>query len=640
LIKTGDTVRDGRGRAFQIGQLLGRGLWGRTYAAREDGSSAEWVVKLPYTSEDLPSGEGGLADACREIFDEQLRILQSAPSAGMVEVETHFVLENGTPVIVLQRMASSLERRLHSGCGLEELLRTLLDVGLRLQSLSEYLPCHGNLKANNILLDDRGEVFLSDPMCPALKRALPGLMRAQEQSQPFTPPEVRHGSGSAPLGGGVDSYSLSMLLYRGTMAIPGENGLTEPDLPLEGLDKGRMVELKDTILNRLKKEHSNPRFHTRLSDRTAALLNRGLSRETSPSPPYRFRRMDEYLGRLEELQALVHPAVSYVGRMIIPQQALNEGYSTGEDVTFSCTVACTPGVESQDEIACGLAVFDTARDERLRDVACAYTVERHPSGRFRFSFRVSDLPPGAFRARTAFTLRESGDEPMTTEAEFQIRPSPGYVPPIREPESRPLELSFDRDSEPKSGPADVAPPPGATESNEGEKASTPGLTEVPLEHEQPREPDFPMPTPISPPVSETFRQAAPAEQLQAKPPEAPPSDSTDALHSAPAPEPTVEPADVRAEPEFSGTGRWSDLPLPATPKEDLPSRQKKKSPLRQRRSDVFEDDALEPGESAGPVGDFIGRIVQMIRGDQFVLFIGGTAIAIILLALVLLFLKS
>ena len=130
-----------------------------------------------------------------------------------------------------------------------------------------------------------------------------------------------------------------MLLFRGAMTTTAEQGLEEPELPMEGLDKSRMVALKDRVLNRLKKEHSNPRFHTRLSDRTAALLNRGLSRETSPSPPYRFRRLDEYLGRVDELLALVHPAVSYVGRIIIPQQPAAEGYSTEEDVTFSCTVA-------------------------------------------------------------------------------------------------------------------------------------------------------------------------------------------------------------------------------------------------------------------------------------------------------------
>ena len=241
MIKTGDTVRDGRGRAFQVGQLLGRGLWGRTYAAREDGSDREWVVKLPYGAADLPPGEDPLAQACREIFDEQLRILQSAPCPGLVEVETHFVLDDGTPIMVAPRLSSSLEKRLASGCSLEDLLQIVRSVGERLQALASHLPCHGNLDGHNILLDERGGVTLSDPMCPALRRALPGLLRVATEPHACLPPEVRHGSGTAPIGGGVDSYSLSMLLYRGAMAIPAEHGLEEPELPLDGLDKGRMV---------------------------------------------------------------------------------------------------------------------------------------------------------------------------------------------------------------------------------------------------------------------------------------------------------------------------------------------------------------------------------------------------------------
>jgi hypothetical protein len=636
LIKTGDTVRDGQGRAFQVGQLLGRGLWGRSYAAREDGSAVEWVVKLPYTARDLPEGEDALAQACRDIFDEQLRILQSSPGPGLVAVETHFVLEDGVPVMVMPRMPSSLEQRLSGGCSLEELLRTVLEVGLRLQSLAPYLPCHGNLKASNVLLDDRMGVVLSDPMCPALKRALPGLLRVTVEGQPFLPPEVRHGSASAPLGGGVDTYSLSMLLYRGAMATPGEAGLVEPELPMDGLDKGRMVGLKDRILNRLKKEHSNPRFHTRLSDRCAALLNRGLSRETSPSPPYRFRRIDEYLNRMEELLALVHPAVSYVGRMIIPQHAGADGFPTGEDVTFTCTVACTPGVESQDEIACGLAVFDTDREERLRNVACAYTVERHQSGRFRFAFRVSDLGPGNFRVRTAFTLRESGDEPMTGEVEFTIKPSPGYVPPIREPESRPLEVNFDKEEEEQSDPGATEETP-PTEFSEDNQAV---VHQILPELQEPEEPDFPMPTPVSPPTESPVRTG--------------PSASASDLETAPAPSaispttgdgpsiglPQMEGGEQGGsgepqEPSFSGTGRWSDLPLPAQPSEDLPQHKAK----RKRRRPTNEE-SVEPRESAGPVGDFIARTVEMLRGDQFVLFIGGVALAIIILAAVLLRLKS
>ena len=643
MIKTGDTVRDGRGRAFQVGQLLGRGIWGRSYAAREDGSESEWVVKVPYGEADLPAGEGGLASVCREAFDEVLRLLQSAPGPGLAEVETHFVLEDGTPIMVLRRYPLTFEDRLSQGCSLEELLKTVMDVAVRLQAMAPHMPCHGNLKPSNILLDERGQPYLSDPMSPALRRGLTGLMRATQLAQPYLPPEVRHGSSHAPIGGGIDSYSLSLMVYRGAAAVPGEEGLEEPSLPLEGLDKARMVELKDRVLNRLKREHSNPRFHTRMSDRAAALLNRGLSRETSPSPPYRFRRLDELVSRMEELLALVHPAVSYVGRMVIPQQNQNDGYPTGEDVTFSCTVACTPGVETQDEIACGLAVFDTERDERIRDVACAYTVERHPSGRFRFSFQISELPPGQFRVRTAFTLRESGDAPMTSEVDFRVHPSPGYVPPIPEPESRPLELNFERAAD---GPVPTGQEPDGPAYPEDNRANIEAgeLHSLTAPLPEPEEPDFPMPTPIAPPTMTGGRPASSARTSRTAEANVgrdealsqPPTSGTDSQLASGGPELSkVEPEP--AEPAFQGTGRWSDLPLPAAGNDDLPTRKVAKT---KRRTPTVDEVEIEPRESEGPVGDFIARVYSMIKGDQFVLFIGAVAIVIILLAVVLLSLKS
>ena len=43
-MNTGEVVRDGQGHSYEIGALLGRGLWGKTYSIRtEDGM--EWALK-------------------------------------------------------------------------------------------------------------------------------------------------------------------------------------------------------------------------------------------------------------------------------------------------------------------------------------------------------------------------------------------------------------------------------------------------------------------------------------------------------------------------------------------------------------------------------------------------------------------
>ena len=442
-MKTGDTVRDAQGRTFQVGQLLGRGLWGRTYSARDEATGSNWVLKVPHRASDLPDHDAGLAEACVEIALEQGRLLADSGCAALPRLECRLALPDGTPALVLPRANATLEQRLSGGAHLDELLGIMLGALDQLKALGGVQGFHGNLKPTNILVSDSGAVVLADPVTPAMRRVYPRLLAAARNAGQWCAPEVREATGSVPFGPPTDSYSLAMVLYRAAMASPGHERF--PELPLDGLDKARLVSLKDRVMNRLKKEHSNPRFHTRLSDRLAALLNRALSRQTSPSPPYRFRRLDEMRQRLAEILAMVHPAVTDVGRLILDQRAGAGAFLTDGAVGFSCTVACSPGVEHHEEVACGLAIFDLDRDERLRLEDCSYAVDRHPSGRFRFGFTVGDLPPGGYRARVAFTIRESGDEPATAEGEFRVRAAPGYVPPRQDVVPEPISIEQARD---------------------------------------------------------------------------------------------------------------------------------------------------------------------------------------------------
>lgn len=446
-MKTGDIVRDGRGRSFQVGPLLGRGLWGRSFSAREENGGADWVIKIAHGPSELP-GQDDLVSQCREILLEQARLLEGAAGQGLIALDSRLSLPDGSPALLFPKAAASLDRRVAGGCTVEELLTITASVVRALRALEEQAPFHGNLRPTNVLLDSQGTVFLSDPVTPAFRAALPALLAAAGGHQPYLAPEVRTAPSSPPLGPPTDAYAIAMALYRGAMTNPGQPAERFPDLPDEGLDKSRLVTLKDRVINRLKRENSNPRFHTRLGDRLSALLNRALSRETSPSPPYRFRRLDELLGRIEEIQALVHPTVTHVGRLIIDQKPGSEGFTTDDQPTFSTAVACSPGVETHEEIACGLAFFDAEKDERLRNVNCAYSVDRHPSGRFRFGFKITDLGPGSYRVRVAFTIRESGDEPATAEGTFRIRPAAGYVPPKPEPRSTAIPIDRSEDDAP------------------------------------------------------------------------------------------------------------------------------------------------------------------------------------------------
>jgi hypothetical protein len=369
--------------------------------------------------------------------------------------------------------------------------------------------------------------------------------------------------------------------------------------------------LKDRIHNRLKTEASNPRFHTRLSDRASAIVNRAVSVETSPSPPYRFNSVPEFKQRLDEVRALVHPTVTQAGKLLLNRPPANTDFDTDEEVRFSCTVGASKGVETHDEIGCGLAVFDQEANERLRNLSCSYTVDRHPSGRFRFSFRIADLSPGTYLVRLAFTIRDSGHEPTTTEGEFIVRAAPGYVPPRTETERQPIPLTRED---------------GATGSSEGSESfewDTEDHTNPPT-----AAPTGAEPTPASaPPVVEAVPES-PAEAVSEPVPVAPEPVPV-AAAAVPSHEPTpnthpgIAPTD---EPEYTGAGRWSELPLPGTEGEELPADAGEFSP--------------SGGEDPGPIGEALRRAMDIIRGDAYLLFIGGASLIIVLLLAALWLLPS
>lgn len=652
-MKTGDTVRDANGRTYQVGQLLGRGVWGRTYAAREEGSSVEYALKVPLRARDVTDSRS--VTASREVVTEMGRVLaQGAP--GLIALENRFSLEDGSPVLVLPRFPATVERRLASGCTLEELLTTTVQVIRRLREAGSALPVHGNLKPTNLLLDERGGVWLSDPVTAAMRRHLELLLPAAPAAWPYLPPEVRDSPDSALLTPGTDAYALAMMLYRGAMLAPDGTGKVA-ELPLGGLDKARVVALKDRVYARLKEEHSNPRFHTRLSDRLAALLNRALSLETSPSPPYRFNRLDEFQARAEEVLALVHPSVTQVGRLIFDLRPGKEEYHTDEDVTFTCAVACSAGVDTHEEIACGIAVFDADRDERMRAVPCAYTVDRHPSGRFRFSFRISGLAPGNFRARVAFTIRESGDEPATAEGEFVNRAAAGYVPPAQEPTSRPLSLN-------RSDPGDETNPgtsrddaPTSVTTPTARVAVAPAIATVvvpevpaPSRREAPPEPAAPIPTPVAPPrTREPMQRTAPVVPPRPPTPPAPtptiaPRPPAPVTPKPPPPRPAsprpvtraVRPAEPRPPETPTFQGSWSELPLPDRGGEELPG-PRNDPPTRAKARPLSDDDrADDDREPPGPIGAALARALETVRGDAYVLFLGVATVVIVVLVIVLL----
>jgi hypothetical protein len=415
----------------------------------------------------------------------------------------------------------------------------------------------------------------------------------------------------------IDTYAVAAMLYWGILAS-SEGSTKPPDAPLEGLDKSMLVALKDRVHTRLKEEKANPRFHTRLSDRTAALLNRALSQKTAPSPPYRFQNLSEFRRRLSQLRALVNPCVEQVGKILLDRSPGSDTYSTEEDVVFSCTIGCSPGVESHEEIVCGLAIFDQDTDTRIRNIQCIYKVDSHPSGRLRFGFQLPDVQPGSYLVRVAFTIRESGDEPLVAEGRFECRPAPGYVPPPADPnQRRPIPMQRpEEDPVTQTGTAPRPIPrgePGASPEVSAPAHNNPAATVHPLNvapHADLPPLRAPVPAEGDPP-SDPFAASPTAPRIAVP-------TRTRPIHSPSAP-PDIEEDPYDFPKEERGT--WEpELPEPDYIDDDIYD--------DPNGEDDWSDERNLP---AGPIGDMMGRLLELVRGDAYIMFIGGAAIVIMLL---------
>lgn len=447
-MRSGDTIRDTQGTAWQLGQSLGRGLWGKSFIVRREFDDALFVLKAPLGPEDF-RGEFPFSElvisASRAAILEQARLYGDAGHPFLPRLEARAALSADATGYILPHFPNTLEARIAAGLPLAE----LVDILLQVAKLARQLPAgfHGNLRARNILIAEGGSVFFTDVITNALPRALSRMIAAAPSHAAAFPPEISEATAEVTLNPGCDSWAMAMILWEGVMA-----GEPLPNSPRQGLEKSAVAAVKDRVMDRMKAEDSNPRFHARLAERVAMLLSRALSRQHTPSPPFRFPKSEELHTRLDEIIQLIRPQVQSVGKIMLDRTASKPWFTTDEPVAFTCLAGATLGVEGNEEIGVGIAVFDVLSNERLKDLKLGYTSDRNPSGRYRFAFKVEGLYPGNFRARLAFAIRDSGQPPATADIDFLVRPAPGWVPP--EEVVPPQALPFDRD--PPSTPSVAA----------------------------------------------------------------------------------------------------------------------------------------------------------------------------------------
>jgi serine/threonine protein kinase len=613
-MKTGDVVHDAQGRSYQVGPLLGRGSWGKSYLVRDGDSRAEFVLKCPLGKDDFRGDvpmTDALLDQCASACKEQAQLLDSGDHAFLPPLQST-ELDDGSPLIVLPRFTTTLDRRMAQGCTLAEVISVLLEAAGHLSEWSKLNGPHGNLRPSNLLLNDRGQVLLTDMITPAADQARGQLQALNPEPNGYLPPEVLAGGDVT---GSADTYALAMILYRAV--ITPRDGDTEGrtlTLPSSGMDKADLVSLKNAAVERLSAEDSNPRFHGRFSERLASLLNRALSVEMTPSPPFRFNRLSDLVPRLLELQSLIRPNIESVGRMLLDRPPGSSTYETDEECAFSVSVATTPGVDSYEEIATGVALFNVESDERVRDVQCHYTCERHPSGRYRFAFRLLELDPGRYRCRVAFAIRDSGHPPVTSEDSFEVRAAAGYVPTERALSTQPIP--FGRQEQDDGGgetepmaPMPVAPPqPEPTEPKPQVERAVASVGAPIVDRPPPVR--LPPPRPVNDPVPVTFEQPVQVELIPDEP--AP----TEAETTEPAVQLHTQLPERDPLRDIMGARSWADVPLPGDARDEL-------------GPPLLDDDPEPPME--GP----LERFIDMLRGDRYML--GMTALGGILVLLIAVF---
>lgn len=430
-MQSGEVVTSTRGDSgattWRVESELGRGLWGRSFAVLSpDGTRG--VLKAPLTNEDLAGSPdaGALAAACAAACDAVRRDLEGHRLAHLPRLLGAVTLPDGRPAYVVPRYASTLESRLSSGLPLSEAIDLVTRILHRLDTSGVNGLAHGNLRPSNIMLDANDEISLADAIVPALVPARAALEKAAGRSS-YLPPEAS----GAPRAS-WDTWALCVALWRASCA-PGvaDDGVRRLDLPAEGLGRVQLATLKDAAVARLRAEHVITRFATKATTRLGAIIERALSGPATPSPPYRFDSVAELRTRLVEVHELIHPMVQNVSKVMLGAAAREGIFEGAAQAEFSVNVATTSRVEAEEDIAVGLLLrdLDAQGDGRVRIHGSRFTVEKYPSGRFRFNFTLPDVPPGRYQIRVAFSIKDSRGESAVAEGQFEVRPRPGYVPP-------------------------------------------------------------------------------------------------------------------------------------------------------------------------------------------------------------------
>ena len=434
-MKAGDIISEERGHQYELKSLLGQGLWAKTFLAQSK-EGVDWVLKIPLSASDFPSGHEEKSEICRKIALHYGEMFSKLKTQEIMCPSKTFISTTDVPILVFKYNRNNLEQRLRQKISFQELLGLCIRIVDALDALPLPLKSHGNLHPRNIFLMERDRILLADPLTPFICEHYPQLSTFRRQIDSCFPPEIQNKKTNSPAEVTIDTYCVAAILFRG---ITKGKRLSLK----QGISKDIRVIVHESLIDILLREQTNKIFHERLCTQLIQFLNRALSAETSPSPPYRFSSLSKFQTRLGNIYDLIEPSVTYIGQIILERSPGDIAFKTYEPIQFSCTIECTPKLDDIDEIDCGVRLVDRTRNERIRGYELGYSVHSHPSGRLRFDFSLGTLAAAQYTVKIAFKIRGSSAEVRTQEKDFDVEPEAGWVPPKEERRSPPIILTPD-----------------------------------------------------------------------------------------------------------------------------------------------------------------------------------------------------
>jgi serine/threonine-protein kinase len=194
-------------RGYEFESLIGKGGYGLVYRARQIGVNREVAIKMI-----LP--DYAQNDSFRQRFDQEARLIATLEHPYIVPLYDYWQDENGAFLVMRYFRGGTLRARLRQGqpLSLEEVNHLLGQAGDALATAHLAGIVHRDFKPDNLLLDERGNVYLSDfgiakDMNLDLKLTKSGIVG----SPAYLSPEQIMRQGVTPAS---DIYCLGITLYE------------------------------------------------------------------------------------------------------------------------------------------------------------------------------------------------------------------------------------------------------------------------------------------------------------------------------------------------------------------------------------------------------------------------------------------